>query len=155
MEIDKKLLEQAQREMVVEEALELGLAVMKLRRSGKPEERMEAAIDEVADMKIMVAQSEILFNKEAIDKRVEFKMDRLRKRVESKEVFLDLNGWSSRANGLPEKDGDYLVIHNRNVVIRVYNSYHKCWDQEDGDDHFCDLDQIESWRDIPNHPQQK
>jgi hypothetical protein len=161
MEVDKELLkkaielwgEKAQREMVIEEALELGLALMKLRRSGDPEKRMADVIDEVADMKIMVAQAELLFDLEAINTRVEFKMNRLKKKIESKEVFLGLNGWNARWNGLPEKDGAYLVIHNREVVIRIYNSYHKCWDQEDGDDHFCDLNQIDFWKEMPQMPQ--
>jgi hypothetical protein len=90
--IDKKILqraitlwgEKAQREMIIEEALELGLALMKLRRSGDSGEQMRSVIDEVADMKIMVAQAELLYDKEAIDKRVEYKMGRLDK----KEKFL-------------------------------------------------------------------
>ncbi len=94
--IDKKILqraitlwgEKAQREMIIEEALELGLALMKLRRSGDSEEQMRAVVDEVADMKIMVAQAELLYGKEAIDKRVEFKMNRLVGRLDKKEKFL-------------------------------------------------------------------
>jgi len=94
--IDKKILqraitlwgEKAQREMIIEEALELGLALMKLRRSGDSGEQMRSVIDEVADMKIMVAQAELLYDKEAIDKRVEYKMDRLAGRLDKKEKFL-------------------------------------------------------------------
>lgn len=96
MEVDRELLkraidlwgEKAQRDMIIEESLELGLALMKLRRSGDPEEQMAAVIDEVADMKIMVAQAELLFDQEAIDERINFKQERLRKKVEKKEVFL-------------------------------------------------------------------
>ena len=94
--IDKKILqraitlwgEKAQREMIIEEALELGLALMKLRRSGDSGEQMRSVVDEVADMKIMVAQAELLYDKEAIDKRVEYKMDRLAGRLDKKEKFL-------------------------------------------------------------------
>lgn len=96
MEVDKALLqraidlwgEKAQREMIIEEALELGLALMKLRRSGDPEKRMEAVIDEVADMKIMVAQAELLFDQDAINERIKFKLERLEKKVDTKEIFL-------------------------------------------------------------------
>jgi len=80
--------EKAQRELIIEESLELGLALMKLRRSGDPEEQMKDVIDEVADMKIMVAQAELLYGKEAIDKRVEYKMNRLVGRLDKREKFL-------------------------------------------------------------------
>jgi len=80
--------EKAQREMIIEESLELGFALMKLRRSGDPEEQMKDVIDEVADMKIMVAQAELLYGKEAIDKRVEYKMNRLVGRLDKREKFL-------------------------------------------------------------------
>lgn len=88
--IDDKLLEQAiqqwgveaQTEMIQEECIELALAIQKLkRRRGDNMQKLEAVIDEIADVKIMIKQAEKIFDKEAIDKRVVFKMNRLKERL--------------------------------------------------------------------------
>lgn len=36
------------------------------------------------------------------------------------------------------------------IVVREYNQYHKCWDDEDGDDYYCDAigGNITHWRPI-------
>ena len=88
--IDKNTLQAAinrwgvasQLEMIEEECLELALALQKLKRlRGNKEEKMKAVIDEIADVKIMIQQAELLFNKALINARVDYKMNRLRERI--------------------------------------------------------------------------
>lgn len=88
--IDDKLLEQAikqwgveaQVEMIEEECIELALAIHKLRRNrGDNMKKLENVCDEIADVKIMIQQAEKIFDKEAIDQRVIFKMNRLKERL--------------------------------------------------------------------------
>jgi len=71
----------AQIEMIIEECAELILALQKIKRHHKTKEDKNQAYfnvsDEIADVKIMIAQSELLFDKELINSRVEFKMNRL------------------------------------------------------------------------------
>jgi len=88
--IDDKLLEEAistwgvdaQVQMIEEECIELALAIHKLRRNrGDNMKKLEDVVDEIADVKIMIKQAEKIFDKEAIDQRVIFKMDRLKDRL--------------------------------------------------------------------------
>ena len=92
MEIDKELLHQAinkwgvqaQTEMVIEECLELALALQKLKRNrGNIEEKTLAVIDEIADVRIIIEQAIILFSDpdNTIQKRIDFKMNRLKERL--------------------------------------------------------------------------
>lgn len=74
--------ESSQIEMIMEECLELAMAINKLRRKdGDPHKPFADVHDEIADVKIMIAQAELIFDKEEIDKRVAFKMERLEKRI--------------------------------------------------------------------------
>lgn len=88
--IDKNILNEAiekwghasQIEMIKEEAIELALSLQKYNRASVDRVKgMDDIYDELADMKIMMAQAEILFDPDRINKRVEFKMDRLSKRL--------------------------------------------------------------------------
>lgn len=64
---------------IQEEALELSLVLNQINCPTKnPEEMEEALYDELADMKIMMAQAEILFDKERIDKRVAYKLEKFK-----------------------------------------------------------------------------
>lgn len=64
--------------------------------------------------------------------------------------------WISVEEELPfNEDGDdsikCLVKSNYDgIVVRPYNQYHKCWDQEDGDDYYSDAigGKITHWRKI-------
>ena len=84
-EIDKKLLNKIiskyspdnQIEMVIEECSELILALQKLKRYGGADRRTDV-ISEIADVKIMMAQCDILFEEDKINEQVEFKLNRLR-----------------------------------------------------------------------------
>ena len=69
--------------MVQEEATELALAVHKyLNRSETDKVKLRNdLIDELADMKIMLAQAEIIMGKKDIENRVSFKMQRLANRL--------------------------------------------------------------------------
>lgn len=74
----------AQIEMIIEECSELILALQKLKRTnGDNEEKLENVIDEVADVKIMIRQAEIMFGEEKVNERVCFKMNRLYNRLSS------------------------------------------------------------------------
>lgn len=52
--------------------------------------------------------------------------------------------WISVNDRLPEsKDGDnsiYCLVYSRydGIIVRPYNQYHKCWDDEDADDHYSE-----------------
>lgn len=39
--------------------------------------------------------------------------------------------------------------HFHEVRILVYNDFHECWDTEDGDDYYCDLDAVTYWMHLP------
>ena len=72
----------AQCEMIIEECIELALALQKLKRMrGDYKEKYNAVIDEIADVKIMIVQAQKIFNSDAINKRVDFKMNRLTERL--------------------------------------------------------------------------
>lgn len=67
--------------------------------------------------------------------------------------------WVSVADRLPEKDGDssiYCLVSTKHegIVVRPYNEYHKCWDQEDGDDHFTESvgGNVTHWMPLPPSP---
>jgi len=63
---------------IQEEALELALVLNQRKCPTKDVDRMESNLyDELADMKIMMAQAELLFDSERINERVKFKLDRL------------------------------------------------------------------------------
>jgi NTP pyrophosphatase (non-canonical NTP hydrolase) len=61
-----------------EEALELALAISRLNCPTKDEGKMiEEFYGELADMKIMMAQAEIMFSKKKLDKVVKLKLKKL------------------------------------------------------------------------------
>ena len=63
---------------IQEEALELALVLNQMKCPTKDPEKMEENLyDELADMKIMLAQAEILFDAARIDARVQFKLEKL------------------------------------------------------------------------------
>lgn len=93
--IETKLLQQvldkwgstAQIDMIIEECAELILALQKMKRNyGKNSTRDKKLImnvcDEIADVKIMIKQAELLFDKKLIQARVDYKMNRLKKRLQ-------------------------------------------------------------------------
>lgn len=91
--IDDKILQQIidtwgadiQIEIIIEECAELIQALQKLKRNHKTEEERKQAFfnvaDEIADVKIMMAQADLIFDKDLINERVNFKMDRVTKKL--------------------------------------------------------------------------
>jgi len=70
---------EAQINKIQEEALELALALNKRKCPTKDIEQIEENLyDELADMKIMLAQAEIIFDADRINERVKFKLDKLK-----------------------------------------------------------------------------
>mgnify|MGYP003318596218 FL=1 len=35
------------------------------------------------------------------------------------------------------------------VIILTYNEKFECWDDEEGDDYFCDFTEVDFWRSLP------
>ena len=58
--------------------------------------------------------------------------------------------WISVEDELPNEDGRYLVDLGWGKAVRVFNTHHECWDDEDGDDYFCDAKggKVTYWRPI-------
>lgn len=88
--IDEKILQEAidtwgidvQIEMIIEESSELILALQKLKRNygndiSKKKEALKNVYSEIADVKIMIAQAELIFDKKEINSEIKFKMNRL------------------------------------------------------------------------------
>lgn len=66
---------------IQEEALELSLVLNQMNCPTKcPVDMEEKLYDELADMKIMMAHAELIFDKQRIDERVEFKLKRMQSR---------------------------------------------------------------------------
>ena len=92
--IDSEILQQAidrwgevaQIEMIEEECLELALALQKFKRANRGKDniakRYSEVIGEIADVKIMINQSEKIFSKSMINDQIDFKMQRLKERLE-------------------------------------------------------------------------
>ncbi len=57
---------------------------------------------------------------------------------------------------LPKEDCDCLVYDSmfNQKVVRFFNNYYKCWDDEDGDDCFCDGDdgRVTHYMHLPSSP---
>lgn len=78
---------ETQTNKIQEEALELALVINQMKCPTKDFLKMEENLyDELADMKIMMAQAELIFDKKRIDEIVEYKLNKL----ESK-YFKDIN----------------------------------------------------------------
>lgn len=76
---------EGQIEQMKEEAIELSLALQKLRRSGDPEKKLLAVIDELADVEIMLEEMKLVFPYALVEERKKFKLDRLRRRLDGLE----------------------------------------------------------------------
>lgn len=72
---------EAQENMAIEECSEFIKAICKYRRSNNGTEELENIIDEIADVTIMMRQMAIMVSRNAVNDRIEFKIDRLRKKL--------------------------------------------------------------------------
>lgn len=47
-------------------------------------------------------------------------------------------------------DGEQVVVkRNGWYEILVYNEYHQCWDDSEGDDYYCELSEVDKFLRIP------
>jgi hypothetical protein len=95
--VDKNLLERilkkwgedSQIEQAKEEAIELALALQKLKRNNlTDEQKLFNVIDEIADVILMIEQLKIIFPIGLIKERVEFKTKRIENRLNKEEENL-------------------------------------------------------------------
>jgi len=42
-----------------------------------------------------------------------------------------------------------IVYYKREVMMLCFNHEHECWDDESGDDYFCDVEDVEYWMKLP------
>lgn len=74
--------EDHQIEMMIEECIELALALQKLKRQRTHQTAgLINVIDELADVTIMTRVGKIIFDKQLIQERADFKMNRLQERI--------------------------------------------------------------------------
>lgn len=75
---------ESQTEMIEEECLELALAIQKSKRVGgrMHVKNFENIIDEIADVSIMIMQARRMFPEDMIEKRIRYKLERLKKRLD-------------------------------------------------------------------------
>ena len=45
-----------------------------------------------------------------------------------------------------------LIVRNRSVMLRQWNSHHLVWDTEDGDDFYCEAQDVTHWMLLPDLP---
>ena len=89
MNIDKSVLNDAitkwgtddQIFMLQEESMELAMAIHKFYRRDFSAEGMRKIEDEFADVLIMSEQAKLILNMDNVQKRIDFKIDRLKKRL--------------------------------------------------------------------------
>lgn len=62
--------------------------------------------------------------------------------------------WIKCSDKLPYKDNNSSIYCL--VVVRPYNEYHKCWNLEDGDDHYTTAigGRITHWMPLPLPPKE-
>lgn len=67
--------------------------------------------------------------------------------------------WVKVEDRLPEKDGSssiFCLAYDTydGIVVRPYNEYYKCWDQEDAGDYYCPAvgGKITHWQKLPEKP---
>lgn len=60
--------------------------------------------------------------------------------------------WLDYPANKPDDGERVLALRYGNSLwwdVVVYNEYHECWDDSEGDDYFCDLDEVEKFMRIP------
>jgi len=58
--------------------------------------------------------------------------------------------------GTPTEEKQYLVCWGKYHEVRIltWNSHYNVWDDEEGDDYFCEPDQVSYWMELPEKPQE-
>lgn len=61
--------------------------------------------------------------------------------------------WLDFPENVPN-DGEKVLIRvkgcGQNWEAAVYNEYHQCWDDADGDDYMCELESVDKFMLIPD-----
>ncbi len=66
--------------------------------------------------------------------------------------LLNYGGWIKTSETLPSNDVECLIVRNGNRIKSVWNSYHKCWDDNEGDDYLCGPEVPSHWQPLPPFP---
>lgn len=57
--------------------------------------------------------------------------------------------WLNFPECTPEDGVQVVVKRNGWYEILVYNEYHQCWDDSEGDDYYCELSEVDKFLRIP------
>lgn len=60
--------------------------------------------------------------------------------------------WNKTIEGVPQSDVKVLACYHGFYKLLVWNSTYECWDDEEGDDYFCDKEQVSYWMSLPEMP---
>ena len=62
--------------------------------------------------------------------------------------------WISVNDELPKEEDYYLISSNYGIVVRSFNVYHNCWDDEQADDYWSDAigGKVTHWMPLPPPP---
>ena len=59
-----------------------------------------------------------------------------------------MSEWKKSTQELPNESGSYFVFYDNTVRILVWNENHECWDDDSGDDYFCDPTDVTHWMEL-------
>ena len=61
--------------------------------------------------------------------------------------------WISFDTQKPNDGEKCLVCYKpyQKVMLLTYNSYDECWDDNEGDDYFCDFTDVDYWCSLPKY----
>lgn len=60
--------------------------------------------------------------------------------------------WIKTIEEVPQSDVKVLACYHGFYKLLVWNSTYECWDDEEGDDYFCDKEQVSYWMSLPEMP---
>lgn len=61
--------------------------------------------------------------------------------------------WIKTENQTPNNGEQVLVwYYGYQYKLLIWNDVYNCWDDEEGDDYFCDRDKVEYWTHLPKEP---
>lgn len=103
------------------------------------------------------------YSKETVDDRMYNFGIREAARLVKESEMSEAPTWFSTADEIyPQQIGNKLretipclVIYKGAILLRFWNFHYTCWDSEDGDDFFCNRDQVSHWMPAPDKPDQK
>lgn len=60
--------------------------------------------------------------------------------------------WIKTIEEVPQNEEKVLTCYYGFYKLLTWNSQYGCWDDEKGDDYFCDREQVEYWMRLPEMP---